>query len=133
MHRTTYLPNQLHTPRKLLSAKLLYLLLAVVGSITTWSLLLKIFLQNGSSISLFFQNAFANASAAEVAVDLLISSVVFLCFSFTELKRLGLAQRWLYLYVFITFGIGLSCALPLFFYFREQALEDLKLVSQEGV
>ncbi|TVP56070.1 MAG: DUF2834 domain-containing protein [Nodularia sp. (in: Bacteria)] len=113
--------------RKFFTAKSLYLLLAIIGAIDPWIFLFKFFSQNGLAVDLFFQSAFANYISSAVAADLLISALVFCCFSFLELKRIGVSQRWLFLYVVITFGIGLSCALPLFLYFREQALETPKL------
>jgi hypothetical protein len=39
-----------------------------------------------------------------------------------ELKRLGSTWLWLLAYIGLTFGIGLSCALPLFLYHRELIL-----------
>ncbi|WP_414529639.1 DUF2834 domain-containing protein [Nodularia chucula] len=113
--------------RKFWTAKTVYLLLAIDGAIVPWFLLLKFFTQNGFDLSLFFHNAFANSVSSAWAADLLISAFVFFCFSFLELKRLAISQRWLVLYIFITFGIGLSCSLPLFLYLREQALETPKL------
>ena len=68
------------------------------------------------------QKEFDNYAAAAFGTDLLISALVFLCFSFFELKRLGLSRSRLFIYVAATFGIGLSCSLPLFLYFREGVL-----------
>lgn len=127
MSNATYLQRQLPTSTKFLSTQSLYLLLTIVGAIAPWSVLLTFFLQNGFSLNLFLQNVFANNVASAIAIDLLICVDVFFCFSFIELKRLGLSRRWLFLYVVVTFGIGLSCALPLFLYWRERALETLKV------
>lgn len=126
MSNATYLQRQLPTFKKFGSVKSLYLLLTIVGAIAPWSFLLTFFLQNGLSLNLFFQNVFANHVASAVAIDLLICADVFFCFSFIELKRLGLSRRWLFVYVVATFGIGVSCALPLFLYWRERTLETLK-------
>ncbi|MEM7725728.1 MAG: DUF2834 domain-containing protein [Cyanobacteria bacterium P01_A01_bin.45] len=113
-------------PRKqFFTLKSLYLLLAIAGSIIPWTLLSKFFLINGLSVNLFFQNAFDNSVASGISSDLLISSFVFFCFSFVELKRLNLSGRWLILYVCATLGIGLSCSLPLFLYLRERELEKV--------
>jgi hypothetical protein len=125
MSNATYLQRQIPTGQKILSVKSLYLLLTIVGAIAPWSVLLNFFLQNGLAINLFFQNAFANHVASAVAIDLLICADVFFFFSFIELKRLGLSRRWLSLYVVVTFGIGVSCALPLFLYWRERTLETM--------
>ncbi|MEA5512675.1 DUF2834 domain-containing protein [Nodularia sp. UHCC 0506] len=113
--------------RKIFTAKSLYLLLAIIGTIDPWIFLFQFFSQNGLAVNLFFQSAFANYISSELTADLLISALVFCCFALWELKRIGVSQRRLFFYVVITFGIGLSCALPLFLYFREQALEIPKL------
>ena len=73
---------------------------------------------------MLIQQGFSNYAAAAFATDLLISALVFLCFTFVELKRLGLSRSRLIIYIAATFGIGLSCGLPLFLYFREGVLEN---------
>ena len=109
---------------KFFSVKSLYLFLVIIGSIAPWSFTVKFLIQNGFSIGLFFQNEYANYAAATSFSDLLISALVFLCFAFFELKRLGLSRSRLFIYVIATLGIGLSCGLPLFLYFREGVLEN---------
>ena len=102
--------------------KSLYLLIAIAGSIAPWYWLL----QEPSTLlspSLFLQRAFANHIAAGLTTDLLISAIAFFCFTWFELKRLGISRLWLLLYIGLTFGVGLSCSLPFFLYRREQILE----------
>ncbi|MBV6627414.1 MAG: DUF2834 domain-containing protein [Rivularia sp. (in: Bacteria)] len=106
------------------SAKSLYLVLVIIGSIAPWSLLLEFFIHNGFSIELLIQKEFDNYAAAAFGTDLLISALVFLCFAFLELKRLGLSRNRLIIYIAATFGVGLSCSLPLFLYFREDVLKS---------
>ena len=104
------------------SKKFLYLLIAIAGSITPWFWLL----QNPTTLlspSLFLQAAFANNIAAAFTTDLLISGVAFFCFAWIELKHLGVSRLWMLVYIGLTFGIGLSCALPCYLYRREQLLE----------
>lgn len=105
------------------SLKPLYLLLTIAGSIAPWYWLL----QDPSallSLPLFFQRAFANNVAATVSSDLLISAIAFFCFAWFELKRLQIPRIWMIVYIALTFGIGLSCALPFFLYRREVLLEN---------
>ena len=113
------------------SWKTLYLLLAIAGSILPWFWLL----QDPAALlspSLFLQRTFANNIATAWASDLLISASVFFCYGAilpgrgyaNELKRLGSTRRWVLLYIGLTFGIGLSCSLPLFLYRRELILES---------
>lgn len=123
MSNTTY-QNERTVSNKLFSAKSLYLLLVIIGSIAPWSLILDFFIQNGFSIQLLIQKEFDNYAAAAFGTDLLISVFVFFCFAFIELQRLGLSRSRLIIYIVATFGIGLSCSLPLFLYFREGVLES---------
>ena len=125
MKTATY-QNQESVSGKLFSAKSLYLLLVIIGSVAPWSLILEFLIQNGFSIGLLIQKEFENYAAAAFGTDLLISALVFLCFTFFELKRLGLSRNRLIIYIAATFGIGLSCSLPLFLYFREGVLENKK-------
>ncbi|WP_038084149.1 MULTISPECIES: DUF2834 domain-containing protein [Nostocales] len=103
--------------------KPLYLLLTIVGLMVPWYWLL----QDPSALlspTLFLQKAFANNITIELMGDLLIAASAFFCFAWIELKRLGISRLWILLYIGLTFGIGLSCALPFFLYWREQSLED---------
>lgn len=117
--------------------KNIYLILAIAGAIIPWSFILPFFVREGLSMDLFFNYIFANTVSTAVAADLLISATVFLCFTFFELTRLGLSLRWMILYTFVTFGVGLSCSLPLFLYLRERStlskpLSEIKAVIKEA-
>jgi hypothetical protein len=99
----------------------LYLALAIIGSIAPWYWILQdpaVLL----SPMLFLERSFANHIAIDLATDLIISAIVFWCFAAIELKRLGSSPRWLLLYMGLTFGVGVSCALPAFLYHRERRL-----------
>lgn len=112
--------------------KSIYLILTIIGSILPWSFLGRFFLEEGLAMDLFLQSIFANSVTSAVAADLLISATVFLCFAFMELKRLGISSRWLFLYIFATFGVGLSCSFPLFLYLREQAIAPKTLTENSN-
>jgi hypothetical protein len=106
------------------SLKTLYLLLAISGTIVPWFWLL----QDSAALmspTLFFQRSFANQIATAWASDLLISASVFFISISIELQRLGSSRWWVLLYVGLTFGIGLCCALPLFLYHRELILKRI--------
>lgn len=103
--------------------KPLYLFLMLAGTIAPWFWLL----QEPTALlspTLFLQRAFENNIAAALTSDLLISAIAFFCFVWIELKRLNVARFWLTMYIGLTFGVGLSCSLPLFLYLREQVLEQ---------
>ncbi|MGJ3251355.1 MAG: DUF2834 domain-containing protein [Elainellaceae cyanobacterium] len=103
--------------------KPLYLLLAIAGSVAPWFWLL----QDPTALltpTVFFQRAFANPIAIALTTDLLISSTVFFCFAWIELKRLRVSRLWILVCVGLTLGVGLSCSLPFFLYRREYWLEQ---------
>lgn len=102
--------------------KTTYLLLAIAGTIAPWFWLLK---EPAVLMfpSLFFQQAFANNVAINVATDLFISAIAFLTLAWIELGRLNQSRWWILFYIALTFGIGLSCGLPFFLYRREAILE----------
>jgi hypothetical protein len=113
--------TQISTTRSF-DLKPLYLLLAIAGAIAPWFWLL----QDPTALlspTLFCQRSFANTIAIAWASDLLLSASVFFIFISLELKRLRSSRLWVLLYVGLTFGIGLCCALPLFLYRRELILE----------
>ncbi|WP_295617656.1 DUF2834 domain-containing protein [Chamaesiphon sp. GL140_3_metabinner_50] len=115
------LPN-ISTTRTIYAWKPLYLLLAIAGSILPWFWLL----QDSTALlspNLFLQRTFTNNITTAWASDLLISAIGFFGYAAIELKRLGSSRLWVFLYIGLTFGIGLSCALPLFMYRRELILE----------
>jgi hypothetical protein len=65
----------------------------------------------------------ANNVSSAVGDDLLISAIAFFGFAWVELKRLEVSRFWMFVYIGLFFGIGLSCALPFFLYRREQILD----------
>lgn len=118
------------TTKALNPLKPLFLILAIAGSIAPWFWLL----QDPAALlspTLFLQRAFANNVAAALTSDLLISVIAFFCFAWIELKRLAVSRQWILFYVGLTFGVGLSCALPFFLYRREQILEQKHLGSRQ--
>jgi hypothetical protein len=104
------------------SLKSVYLLLTIVGTIAPWFWLLQDPIALLSP-SLFLQQTFVNNITTTWASDLIISAIVFFCYVGVELQRLKVSRFWLILYVGLTFGVGLSCSLPFFLYWREQLLK----------
>ena len=97
-----------------------YLALAGLGAIVPWIFFYRFFTIAGPQAD-FVAALFANGAAGGFSADLLISSLVFWIAVFTESRRFEMRHAWVY--VPVTLAIGLSCALPLFLYFREEALE----------
>ena len=100
----------------------LYLSLTVMGSVLPWIFLDQFLFSGNASITEFFAQALASPIAIALSADLAISCLVFFCLAWFALSRLGLSRRWLWLYLGCTFGIGLSCSLPLFLYLRERQM-----------
>ena len=99
----------------------LYLILAFVGFVLPYYFFVSFLTENGLNVQLFFEQLFANNIAAFFAVDLIITAIVFLIFSYQEARRYRMGNWWAYLLA--TLLIGPSFALPLFLYIREARIE----------
>ena len=99
---------------------LAYLLLAVAGLVLPWYFNTHYFLGGGSVLPpAFFGAAFANALTTAITLDVYIAALVFSVWVMRESPRVGVKRPWLY--VALTFFVGLSFALPLFLAMRERA------------
>lgn len=96
--------------------KKLYLLLAVIGAIVPYAFFIGFFQTNGINVPDFVRALFVNGAAGGFTADLLVSSLVFWLFMFTETKNSGPSP---YLFIILNLTIGLSCALPAYLYARE--------------
>jgi sugar phosphate permease len=76
--------------------------------------------QSGSG----FDQLFANDISAFFVVDLIITAIVFLVFMAREAGRYRMRNWWLY--IVGTLVVGPSFAFPLFLYFREPRMGELK-------
>ncbi len=90
----------------------IWLLLAIIGAVAPWFFLLSHWVDNPVSIAGFFAAAGANDVATAFASDLVVSSLVFWVFIFS--RRPAGPNPWPF--VVINLFIGLSCALPLYFW-----------------
>ena len=105
-----------------------YLLLCVLGIVLPYSQLIPWVLENGLHLGLLFRQLFANRIGAFFGLDVLVSSVALVGFLRTEGRRLGLRRLWLPILGLLT--VGVSCALPLFLYLREGALEGREALAK---
>jgi hypothetical protein len=101
--------------------KNLYLLLCVLGIILPYSQFVPWVLENGLHFGLLVRQLFANRISGFFGLDVLVSSVVLVGFIRSEGRRLEVRRLWLPILGLLT--VGVSCALPLFLYLREGALE----------
>ena len=101
-------------------AKRLYLIGAVLGTVLPYFFFVQFLLTHGLDIPLFVTQLFSTPISAFFGVDVIVSSLVLWVFVFMEGRRLGMKHLWLYVAANLT--VGVSLALPLFLYFREDAL-----------
>lgn len=100
-----------------MSRKTIFLILAIIGFIAPYYFFLQV---RAFDLNALLEQFSASAILSGVAMDLLVSVIVFWFFMFSEAKRLQM-NPWIYLLA--TLLVGLSFALPLFLYFRERKLE----------
>ena len=101
-----------------MNRKNVFLILAIIGFIAPYYFFLQV---RQFDLGEIFQLFSASKILSGIAMDLLVSVIVFWFFMFTEAKKLQMKNAWLYLLA--TLLVGLSFALPLFLYFRERKLE----------
>ncbi len=102
-----------------MNRKTVYLILAIIGFIAPYYFFLQVrSFDLGELLQLFS----ASRILSGIAMDLLVSVIVFWFFMFSEARKLGMKNPWVYLLA--TLLVGLSFALPLFLYFRERKLES---------
>lgn len=99
-----------------------YLVLAVIGILFPYYFLISFFMAHGLDGKAFLQQLFGTQISTFFAVDLLLSSLVFVIYLRHEARRYSIKHSWLYLIALLT--VGLSFALPLFLYVREDCLTD---------
>jgi hypothetical protein len=103
----------------------IYFALAAIGLIVPWIYNVQYFGAGGSMLpGSFFGTAFANALTTAITLDVYIAAIVFSIWVFVESKRAQVGRPWLY--VVLTFFVGLSFAFPLFLAMRERALTALR-------
>ena len=90
--------------------KNVFLLFSIVGAVVPYAFFLPFFSENGLAVGTFVSALFSNGAASGFTADLLISSFAFWAFLFWKKAD----QIWVY--VLLNLTIGLSCALPFYFY-----------------
>jgi len=97
--------------------KRLFLIFAVLGLVLPYLFFIQFLAQNGLDLRLFFSQLFATPISTFFAVDVILTAIVFLIFSYTDSRQRGAKNWWIYLPA--TLLVGPSFALPLYLYFRE--------------
>ncbi|MBI5195494.1 MAG: DUF2834 domain-containing protein [Nitrospirae bacterium] len=101
-----------------------YLVAAILGTVLPYYFFGSFIFENGFDVVLFIEEVVSAGASLGFVVDLFISSFVFWPFLFKEAKQCNTPNPWWF--VVINLAVGLSCALPLFLYFREKTSEQQK-------
>lgn len=101
--------------------KRLYLIAAILGTALPLSQFIPFLVAHGFDMRLFFQQLFQNHASGFFAMDVIVSTFVLWLFVFSEGRRRGMRNLWVY--VVCTLAVGVSLALPLFLFFRERKRE----------
>jgi hypothetical protein len=100
--------------------KTFYLIAAIVGTIVPWLFFANFFTTQGIDIPLFVRSLFVNGAAGGFSADVLISILVFWVWSYRDARQHNISRWWVVLPATLT--VGLSLALPLYLYLREDKL-----------
>ena len=98
--------------------KRFYVIAAVIGTIIPWWFFASFFTTEGVNIPLFLSSLFVNGAAGGFSADVLISIVVFWVWSYRDAQKQSISRWWLVLPA--SCFVGLSLALPLYLYLREE-------------
>jgi hypothetical protein len=79
-------------------------------------------LEEGLNINAFFSELFANQISGFLGMDVIVSSLVFGTFVFSEGSRLKMKNLWIY--IASNLLVGVSLGLPLFLLMRQRKLEE---------
>lgn len=90
----------------------LYYALAIVGFLATWYYNGQ-YILNGGGLGPkdFFGTAFANLLTTAISIDVYLAALVFCVWVISDSKRT--CVKWPWLYVVLSFGVGLAMPLPL--------------------
>jgi hypothetical protein len=101
------------------SRKNIFLVLTVLGFIAPYYFFFQV---RSFDLNQLLQQFSDSRVLGGIAMDLLVSVIVFWFYMFTEANKLQMKNAWIYLLA--TLLVGLSFALPLFLYVREKKLES---------
>lgn len=102
--------------------KIGYILLGLIGILLPDSQFIPFTVENGLDFSLFWEQLFANQISSFFGLDVIVSSVVFFVFVFSEGSKLKM--RFLWVYILSNLLVGVSFGLPLFLLMRQDQIES---------
>lgn len=98
----------------------LYLVAAILGAVLPLWQFIPFLTAHGLDIPLFFRQLFQTPVSGFFGMDVVVSSFVLWILVFSEGRRRGMSNLWLY--VVCNLAVGVSLALPLFLFFRERTI-----------
>ena len=108
----------------MLKTKNLYLALSVVGTVFPYGALIPWLIKNGPDPNLLVGEITASKISTFAWLDVGVSAIALTVFMTAEGKRLNVKNLWIpFLAVFT---VGVSLALPMFLWMRENALEKIR-------
>lgn len=108
--------------------KRVYFVLATAGFALPYYFFVRFLLDHGLDIPLALDRLFSNDISTFFTVDLAISAIAFLVFSYREAANRAMHRWWIYLAA--TLVVGPSFSLPLFLYVRETHLSETEPTSR---
>ncbi|WP_262693210.1 DUF2834 domain-containing protein [Kordiimonas aquimaris] len=104
-----------------MNTKFFYIVMAVVGMVVPWYFFGSFIAENGLYAGDFVAAAMINGAAAGGVMDLVISSVIFWVWSYTDAQQKGVVGWWVL--IPLNLFIGLSLALPLYLIMRHNTMK----------
>jgi len=101
-----------------------YLIASILGIILPYFFLIRFITENGFNLLLLTRQMFASPTAGFFSIDVILSSLVLWVFVFSEGRRLGMKNLWVY--ILANLMVGVSLALPLFLYVREGKMQNTR-------
>ena len=102
----------------------IYLSLSILGLVITWYYNFQYFAASENIyFSTYLETLLVNPATTAVTIDIYIVALVFSIWVFSESKRVNM--KWPFLYVVLSFGVGLAFAFPLFLAMRERIISRL--------
>lgn len=99
----------------------LYLILALIGLVVPYAFFISFLAQYGLNFGELWRQLTQNSISLFAWADVVVTAVVFLIWSRHEAHRVNV-RVWP-LTSLVTLLVGPSCALPLFLFFRQRAIE----------
>lgn len=106
----------------MLNKSTFFLLAFVIGTLIPAYYIFGFVENNGLNISLFIKELFQSKPSATFSSDLLICSFVFWVFMIQDKKDKNIPS--ILIFIALNLSIGLSSAMPLYFYFRQKYIEN---------